>query len=93
MIAPTHLHLEDFIKTLGTTEGQIAGFLGGIMGAPMSTVGGYFQDKSDRKQTERLREKINGASTAYADIKNTNIYEQEEYTNPETGEVDFREIK
>ena len=82
---------EDFIKTLGTTEGQIAGFLGGIMGAPMSTVSGYFQDKSDRKQTERLREKINGASTAYADIKNTNIYEQEEYTNPETGEVDFRD--
>jgi len=82
---------EDFIKTLGTTEGQIAGFLGGIMGAPVSTVSGYFQDKSDRKQTERLREKINGASTAYADIKNTNIYEQEEYTNPETGEVDFRD--
>ena len=82
---------DDFIKTLGTTEGQMAGFLGGIMGAPMSTVGGYFQDKSDRKQTERLREKINGASTAYADIKNTNIYEQEEYTNPETGEVDFRD--
>ena len=82
---------EDFIKTLGTTEGQIAGFLGGIMGAPVSTVSGYFQDKSDRKQTERLREKIKGASTAYADIKNTNIYEQEEYTNPETGEVDFRD--
>lgn len=82
---------EDFVKTLGTTEGQIAGFLGGIMGAPMSTVGGYFQDKSDRKQTERLREKINGASTAYADIKNTNIYEQEEYTNPETGEVSTRD--
>jgi len=82
---------DDFIKTLGTTEGQMAGFLGGIMGAPMSAVGGYAQDKSDRKQTERLREKINGASTAYADIKNTNIYEQEEYTNPETGEVDFRD--
>ena len=82
---------DDFIKTLGTTEGQMAGFLGGIMGAPMSTVGGYFQDKSDRVQTERLREKINGASTAYADIKNTNIYEQEEYTNPETGEVGFRD--
>lgn len=82
---------DDFIKTLGTTEGQMAGFLGGIMGAPMSAVGGYFQDKSDRKQTERLRDKINGASTAYADIKNTNIYEQEEYTNPETGEVDFRD--
>jgi hypothetical protein len=82
---------EDFIKTLGTTEGQIAGFLGGIMGAPMSAVGGYKQDVRDRKQTERLREKINGASTAYADIKNTNIYEQEEYTNPETGEVDFRD--
>lgn len=82
---------DDFIKTLGTTEGQMAGFLGGIMGAPMSTVGGYFQDKSDRVTTERLREKINGASTAYADIKNTNIYEQEEYTNPETGEVGFRD--
>jgi len=82
---------DDFIKTLGTTEGQMAGFLGGIMGGPMSSVGGYFQDKSDRIQTERLREKINGASTAYADIKNTNIYEQEEYTNPETGEVDFRD--
>ena len=82
---------DDFIKTLGTTDGQMAGFLGGIMGAPMSAVGGYFQDKSDRKQTERLREKINGASTAYADIKNTNIYEQEEYTNPETGGVGFRD--
>lgn len=52
--------------------------------------GGYLQDKSDRVTTERLREKINGASTAYADIKNTNIYEQEEYTNPETGEVGFK---
>ena len=82
---------DDFIKTLGTTEGQMAGFLGGIMGAPMSAVGGYLQDKSDRVTTERLREKINGASTAYADIKNTNIYEQEEYTNPETGEVGFRD--
>jgi hypothetical protein len=82
---------DDFIKTLGTTEGQMAGFLGGIMGAPMSAVGGYKQDIADRVQTERLREKINGASTAYADIKNTNIYEQEEYTNPETGEVDFRD--
>jgi hypothetical protein len=82
---------DDFIKTLGTTEGQMAGFLGGIMGAPMSAVGGYKQDISDRISTERLREKINGASTAYADIKNTNIYEQEEYTNPETGEIDFRD--
>ena len=82
---------DDFIKTLGTTEGQMAGFLGGIMGAPMSAVGGYLQDKSDRVTTERLREKINGASTAYADIKNTNIYEQEEYTNPETGEVGTRD--
>lgn len=82
---------DDFIKTLGTTEGQMAGFLGGIMGAPMSAVGGYKQDIADRVQTERLREKINGASTAYADIKNTNIYEQEEYTNPETGEVGFRD--
>jgi len=82
---------DDFIKTLGTTEGQMAGFLGGIMGAPMSAVGGYKQDIADRKQTERLRDKINGASTAYADIKNTNIYEQEEYTNPETGEVGFRD--
>jgi len=82
---------DDFIKTLGTTEGQMAGFLGGIMGAPMSAVGGYRQDVADRVQTERLREKINGASTAYADIKNTNIYEQEEYTNPETGEVSFRD--
>lgn len=82
---------DDFIKTLGTTEGQMAGFLGGIMGAPMSAVGGYKQDVADRVTTERLREKINGASTAYADIKNTNIYEQEEYTNPETGEVGFRD--
>lgn len=82
---------DDFIKTLGTTEGQMAGFLGGIMGAPMSAYGGYKQDVEDRVTTERLREKINGASTAYADIKNTNIYEQEEYTNPETGEVGFRD--
>ena len=82
---------DDFIKTLGTTEGQMAGFLGGIMGAPMSAYGGYKQDVRDRVTTERLREKINGASTAYADIKNTNIYEQEEYTNPETGEVGFRD--
>ena len=82
---------EDFIKTLGTTEGQVAGFLGGILGGPMSAVGGHFQNVSDREQTERLRDKINGASTAYADIKNTNIYEQEEYTNPETGEVGTRD--
>lgn len=82
---------EDFIKTLGTTEGQVAGFLGGIMGAPISVAGGYKQDIADRRQTERLRDKINGASTAYTDIRNTNIYEQESYTNPETGEVVTRD--
>lgn len=82
---------EDFVKTLGTTEGQIAGFLGGIMGSPISVVSGYKQDLADRKQTERLRDKINGESTAYKDVVGTNIYEQEEYTNPETGEVSTRD--
>ncbi len=81
----------DFIKSLGTTEGQVAGFLGGILGSPISVGGGYMQDVRDRKQTEKLREKINGASTAYSDIRNTIIYEQEEYTNPETGEVSTRD--
>jgi len=82
---------EDFVKTLGTTEGQIAGFLGGIMGSPISVISGYKQDLADRKQTERLRDKINGESTAYKDVVGTNIYEQEEYTNPETGEVSTRD--
>jgi len=82
---------EDFVKTLGTTEGQIAGFLGGIMGSPISTVTGYHQDIADRKQTERLRDKINGESTVYQDVVKTNIYEQEQYTNPETGEVSTRD--
>lgn len=82
---------EDFIKSLGTTEGQVAGFLGGILGSPISIVQGYRQDKADRKNTERLREKINGQSTALNDIYNTPIYEQEEYTNPETGETIIRD--
>jgi hypothetical protein len=82
---------EDFVKTLGTTEGQIAGFLGGIMGSPISVISGYIQDIANRKQTERLRNKINGESTAYQDIVKTNLYEQEDYTNPETGEVSARD--
>lgn len=81
----------DFIKTLGTTEGQISGFLGGMMGAPVEIVTGHFQDIADRKETARLREKINGASTAYSDIRNTDLYEKEQYTNPETGQVDTRD--
>jgi hypothetical protein len=81
----------DFIKTLGTTEGQIAGFLGGMMGSPISVITGHGQDIADRKQTERLRDKINGESTAYQDVVKTNLYKQEEYTNPETGEVSTRD--
>lgn len=82
---------KDFIKTLGTTEGQVAGFLGGILGSPISIVTGHRQDIADRKQTERLRAKISGESTAYQDVVNTNIYEQEDYTNPETGEISTRD--
>ena len=82
---------QDFVKSLGTTEGQVAGFLGGILGSPISIVQGYRQDNADRKNTERLREKINGQSTALQDIYNTPIYETEEYTNPETGETITRD--
>lgn len=82
---------EDFVKSLGTTEGQIAGFLGGFLGSPISIVQGYKQDLRDRKETERLRDKINGQSTALKDIYNTPLYETEEYTNPETGEKGIRD--
>jgi hypothetical protein len=82
---------QDFVKSLGTTEGQVAGFLGGVLGSPISIVQGYRQDNADRKNTERLREKINGQSTALQDIYNTPIYETEEYTNPETGETITRD--
>jgi hypothetical protein len=82
---------KDFIETLGTTEGQVAGFLGGILGAPISIVGGYKQDVADNERTERLRAKINGQSTALDDIYNTNLYEQEEYVNPETNETLLRD--
>jgi hypothetical protein len=81
---------EDFIRTLGTTEGQIAGFLGGILGSPISVVGGYKQDLADTVKTAKLREKINGQSSAFRDIYDTDIYEQEEYLNPETNEKAFR---
>jgi len=81
----------DFVKTLATTEGQISGFLGGIMGSPISVVSGYIQDGKDRVETTRLRDKINGASTVYSDIRNTDLYEKEQYTNPETGQVDTRD--
>ncbi len=81
----------DFVKSLGTTEGQIAGFLGGVLGSPISIVQGYKQDLRDRKETERLRDKINGQSTALKDIYNTPLYETEEYTNPETGEKGIRD--
>jgi len=81
----------DFVKSLGTTEGQIAGFLGGILGSPISIVQGYRQDQRDRTQTERLRDKINGQSSALNDIYNTPLYETEEYTNPETGETGIRD--
>jgi hypothetical protein len=82
---------KDFIETLSTTEGQVAGFLGGMLGAPISIVGGYKQDKEDSERTERLRAKINGQSTALDDIYNTNLYEQEEYVNPETNETLLRD--
>ena len=82
---------EDFVKSLGTTEGQVAGFLGGMLGSPISIVQGYRQDNADRTRTEKLRTKINGSSSALQDIYNTPLYETEEYTNPETDQVSTRD--
>ena len=75
----------DFIKTLGTTEGQIAGFLGGVLGAPISVVQGYKQDKKDKVESDKLRGKIETTGTSLNDI-NLPIYKTKTEVNPETGE-------
>ena len=67
---------EDFIKTLGTTEGQVAGFLGGILGSPISVIGGYIQDKKDIVRDKSARDKILLAGTSLNDI-HLPIYETE----------------
>ena len=67
---------EDFIKTLGTTEGQVAGFLGGVLGSPISVIGGYIQDKKDIVRDKSARDKILLAGTSLNDI-HLPIYETE----------------
>jgi len=81
----------DFIETLGTTEGQISGFLGGILGSPISVVQGHKQDVKNQKGIERLKSKIDVQASALKDITGTPLYEQEEYINPETNQRDIRD--
>lgn len=75
----------DFIKTLGTTEGQVAGFLGGILGSPISVVGGYRQDKKDQVKSDNLRAKIETTGTSLNDI-HLPTHKTKTSVNPETGE-------
>jgi hypothetical protein len=76
---------KDFIKSLGTTEGQVAGFLGGMLGAPISIVQGFRQDKKDQVKSDKLRSKIETTGVSLNDI-HLPIYKTEVMTNPETGE-------
>lgn len=75
----------DFIKSLGTTEGQVAGFLGGVLGAPISIVQGHRQDSKDKIKSDKLRGKIETTGLSLNDI-HLPIYKTEIITNPETGE-------
>lgn len=76
---------EDFVKSLGTTEGQVAGFLGGILGSPISVVQGFKQDSKDQVRNDALRGKIQTTGTSLNDI-HLPIYQTEITQHPETGE-------
>lgn len=68
----------DFIETLGTTEGQMAGFLGGIMGGPATAVTGYFQKGGDIKKTNDLMSYAENAVNDYHQIKTLSPYKMKE---------------
>ena len=82
---------EDFIKTLNTTEGQIAGFLGGILGSPISVVGGHIQDKKDIIRDTKARDKILLAGTSLNDL-HLPIYETEVKQNENGEEVEVNKL-
>lgn len=75
----------DYIKTLGTTEGQVSVMLGAIQGGLFGVYGGMSQDKNDRERTNKLIDKINLHSSNYNTILNTDIYKSHVEKNKETG--------
>ena len=80
--------VNEFFKTLNTTEGQIAGFLGGVMGGPTNAFTGYKQHAAETKSTNDLADQIVNATTS---INNLNLdrYKTESFINAE-GKEDFR---
>jgi len=76
---------KDFLHSVTTTEGQVAGFLGGILAAPISVFQGAKQDVRDQTKEAKLIQKIRTAGTSLNDL-NLPIYETRISKNPETGE-------
>lgn len=81
---------DGFFETLGTTEGQVAGFLGGMLGGPMSVYHGYKTDVADRSKNNRLVNLAKTHANNYLDIINNSVYDTYETTNPETGEKEVK---
>jgi len=80
----------DFVKTLSTTEGQVAGFLGGILAAPISVYQGAKQDVKDKTKEAQLISKIRAAGSSINDI-HLPLYQTRVAKDPKTGE-EFDEI-
>jgi hypothetical protein len=75
----------DYIKTLGTTEGQVSVLLGAVQGGAFGVYGGMKHDAQDREKTNKLIDKINLHSSDYNTILNTDIYKSHVELNKETG--------
>ena len=90
---------KEWLKTLGTTDGQVAVFLGSVYGGTMSAAANSYKAKKDRETLNRLIERGNNSLNQLAsifqssDVFETVINEQGEeevvyVKNEETGELE-----
>jgi len=67
--------LKTYLEVMGSTEGQVAALLGGILSGPMSMMSSYREAKGEKKQVDSLVTGFNSAINKFRVLKQ-DIYER-----------------
>ncbi len=77
--------LEAYLDTLGTTEGQKAVFLGGVLGGGMTAYHGVKEDKAQIKQAGELLNKTKEGVNEFVNFHKTDVFKTEKVDDGKGG--------